>query len=48
MDISVVIPTYNEEKNIIKCVESLKKQNYNGKYEIIVSDGNSKDNTTHI
>tara|TARA_Y100000310_G_C20561166_1_gene753127 strand:- start:106 stop:810 length:705 start_codon:yes stop_codon:yes gene_type:complete len=48
MDISVIIPTYNEEKNIVKCVESLKKQDYKGEYEIIVSDGSSKDNTTKV
>jgi glycosyltransferase involved in cell wall biosynthesis len=48
MGISVVIPTYNEEKYIERCLKSLSKQDYDGKYEIIVSDGNSTDKTVQI
>ena len=43
--ISVVIPAYNEEKSIIKTLESLKVQDYKGKVEIIVVDNNSTDTT---
>ncbi|HSX19356.1 MAG TPA: glycosyltransferase, partial [Candidatus Saccharimonadales bacterium] len=46
--ISVVIPAYNEEKSIVKTLESLKNQTYQGKVEIIVVDNNSTDNTAQI
>jgi len=47
--ISVIIPTYNEEKNIEKCLKSLEKQTIpRNKYEIIVVDGQSKDKTVKI
>ena len=47
--ITVVVPTYNEEKNIEKCLMSLTRQNIpRDSYEIIVVDGNSKDRTTEI
>lgn len=48
MDITVIIPTYNEEKYIGSCLDSLNKQDYNGSYEIIVGDGNSTDKTHAI
>jgi glycosyltransferase involved in cell wall biosynthesis len=44
--ISVVVPTYNEEKNIERCLNSLLNQNVTREeYEIIVVDGESKDLT---
>ncbi|MCX6649741.1 MAG: glycosyltransferase, partial [Candidatus Bathyarchaeota archaeon] len=47
--ITVVVPTYNEEKNIESCLNSLVKQSIpRESYEIIVVDGNSKDRTTEI
>ncbi len=47
--ISVVIPSYNEETNIARCLESLQKQTIpRGEYEIIVVDGNSSDHTRDI
>jgi len=46
--ISVIIPTFNSEKVIAKCLTSLQKQNFKGKYEIIVVDDESKDNTAKI
>ncbi|MCC7552334.1 glycosyltransferase [Candidatus Micrarchaeota archaeon] len=48
MEVSVIIPTLNEEKNIKNLLNSLKKQTYKGKYEIIVADGNSEDKTREI
>lgn len=48
MDISVIIPTYNEEKYIGVCLKSLERQDYSGNYEVIVSDGSSTDNTAAI
>jgi glycosyltransferase involved in cell wall biosynthesis len=46
--VSVIIPTYNEENYIKNCILALRNQDYKGEYEIIVSDGNSKDNTLKI
>jgi glycosyltransferase involved in cell wall biosynthesis len=46
--ISIIIPTYNEEKYIGNCLKVLRLQDYKGKYEIIVADGCSKDKTIEI
>ena len=47
--ISVVIATYNSEKTIAKCLQSVRDQNYpQGKIDIILADGNSHDNTIAI
>jgi len=47
--ISVIIPTYNEEKNIERCLKSLENQTVPRKeFEIIVVDGQSKDRTVEI
>ncbi len=48
MDLSVIIPAYNEEKYIGKCIRSVKNQNKKLDYEIIVSDSQSTDDTTNI
>lgn len=48
MDISVIIPTYNEEKYIETCLKSLECQDFPGNYEVIVSDGSSTDDTAAI
>lgn len=45
--VSIIIPTYLEEKYIGKTLKSIKKQNYKN-YEIIVVDSNSKDKTIKI
>jgi len=46
--ISIIIPALNEEKFLLDCLNSLKKQYYKGKYEIILVDNNSIDNTKEI
>jgi glycosyltransferase involved in cell wall biosynthesis len=47
--ISVVIPTYNEEKNIEMTLKKMTRQTLPRKdYEIIVVDGDSTDNTRKI
>jgi len=46
--ISIVIPAYNEDKNIKRCLDSIKNQDYQGQKEIIVVDNNSSDNTAQI
>jgi len=48
IDISIVIPAYNEEKLLPMCLEALKNQNFLGTYEIIVVDNNSSDNTMSV
>lgn len=45
--LSIVIPTLNEEKYLPRLLNSIKKQK-NIDCEIIVSDGNSRDNTIFI
>lgn len=43
--ISVIIPAYNEEENIKKAVEEVKKVDLNEELEVIVVDDGSTDNT---
>jgi chlorobactene glucosyltransferase len=45
--VSVLIPARNEEKNIERCLNSLRNQIYKN-YEILVINDNSKDNTGAI
>src|SRR3989344_4960537 len=45
--LSIIIPALNEEKNLPRLFESIKKQNFGG-YEIIVADAGSKDRTLEI
>lgn len=48
MDISVIVPAYNEEKYIKKCLKSIKGQKTKLDYELIVSDCKSTDRTLKI
>lgn len=45
MNISVIVPCYNEANNIRECLKSLAEQDYGGNYEVVVVDGNSTDET---
>lgn len=45
--ISVIIPTYNEEKFIERCLKPIKAQTFKN-FEIIVIDGKSSDRTVSI
>lgn len=47
-DVSVIVPALNEEKNIAKCLRSIRKQKTCLDYEIIVSDSHSSDKTREI
>jgi glycosyltransferase involved in cell wall biosynthesis len=46
--VSIIVPTLNEEKYVEKTLLSIKAQSIKAPYEIIVSDGASKDNTVKI
>lgn len=49
IEVSVIIPVYNEEKYIKQCVKSLLMQDYpKDKVEFIFVDGNSTDKTAEI
>lgn len=45
--VSVIVPAYNEIKNIGACLSSIKAQTYRN-IEILVADGGSKDGTVEI
>lgn len=47
-DVSVVVCTLNEEKNIVNCLNALRDQTFSGTYEIIVADGPSTDRTREL
>ena len=46
--ISVIIPMYNAQESIIRCLESVIKQTYNGDMEIIVINDGSTDKSPEI
>ena len=50
MDVSVIIPVYNSEKYIERCVESVMTalKNFKGKSELILTDNDSKDGSLEI
>ena len=47
-DISVIIPTYNEENSIKSTLIAVKQQQCDLNYEVVVVDGQSTDNTVSI
>ena len=48
VDVSVIVPSYNEEQYIGACLAAIRRQKFSGTYEIIVGDGHSKDKTQKI
>ncbi|MEM3926569.1 MAG: polyprenol monophosphomannose synthase [Desulfurococcaceae archaeon] len=48
MDVSVILPTYNERENITKLIPMIAEVLRNYRYEIIVVDDNSPDGTAEI
>lgn len=46
--ISIIIPTKNEEENILRCLKSIKKQKTNLPIEIILVDNFSSDKTVEL
>lgn len=47
MKISVIVPVYNGEKTIIKCIESVLEQDYDDYQLLLINDG-STDNTDDV
>ncbi|MDH4263505.1 MAG: glycosyltransferase family 2 protein [Spirochaetia bacterium] len=47
-DISIVLPTYNEKENIVIVLDKIQRVLKNIRYQIIVVDDNSPDNTWEI
>lgn len=46
--LSIIIPTLNEENYLPKLLDSIVKQNFRGKLQVIVVDGSSVDKTIQI
>lgn len=46
--VSVVIPAYNEERHIGRCLASLMEQDYGGPWEVVVVDNASHDRTAEV
>jgi glycosyltransferase involved in cell wall biosynthesis len=46
--VSVIIPTYNRKDYLIKCLSYIEKQNTNFKFEVIIVDDGSTDNTKSV
>jgi cellulose synthase/poly-beta-1,6-N-acetylglucosamine synthase-like glycosyltransferase len=46
--VSVIVPAYNEEKSIARCIEKLLDQDYEGAMDIIVVNDGSRDKTAEI
>lgn len=48
MNISVIIPTWNEEKYIESCLRAIRSQKTQAEYEVILCDARSEDRTVDI
>ncbi len=48
VQVSVVVPAYNAAVSIASCISSLKEQEYDLPYEIIIVDDGSSDNTAQL
>ena len=45
---SILIANYNNQKYILDCINSILNQDFEGKFEIIFHDDNSRDNSLDI
>lgn len=48
IDVSVIVPVYNVEKYIARCLESLVNQDCDCRYEIVIVNDGTKDNSMEI
>jgi len=47
-NISVIVPVYNVEKYLVRCLDSIVKQQFSGTYEVIAVEDASSDNSLQI
>ena len=48
MDISIIVPVYNVEKYLVRCLDSLVNQHFSGTFEVIAVDDASTDRSLQI
>ncbi|SOD81239.1 glycosyltransferase [Spirosoma fluviale] len=48
ISVSVLVTSFNRQETIAQTIESILRQKFNGKYEIIIGDDGSTDNTRNI
>lgn len=48
LEVAIIIPTYNEEKNIAKTLQNAKRQRTTASFDVVVVDGKSTDRTVEI
>jgi len=48
IDLSIIIVTWNSEEDLPECLNSILDNNYDFKYEIIIIDNNSSDNSAKV
>jgi succinoglycan biosynthesis protein ExoA len=48
MKVSVIVVTFNEEKNIKQCIDSFCGMQYKDDFEVIIADGGSSDKTEEL
>ena len=48
MDISIIVPVYNVEKYLVRCLNSIFKQQFSGTLEVIAVDDGSTDNSLQL
>ena len=48
MKISVIVPVYNAELYLSKCIESIMNQSFGDKYELILVNDGSEDHSENI
>ena len=48
IDLSIIIVTWNSEEDLPECLNSILDNNYNFKFEVIIVDNNSSDNSAKV
>lgn len=47
-DISIIVPVYNVEKYLVRCLDSIFNQEFSGSFEVIAVEDASTDNSLHV